>query len=174
MNKFGLIFFALMVIGGVAFFLLREDVPDLSINEFMAHNESCCPDMASGQPEYEDWIEIYNGGKVAVDIGGMYFSQNKKEPLGFHIPDSDPSLTTIQPGGFLVVWADDAPAQGTLHLKFKLDQDGEYVGLFDKNGRTVDGLKFGTQHGNISYGRSPDGGTTWKEFSTPTPGRSNN
>jgi hypothetical protein len=139
----------------------------------MAHNELCCPDLASGQPEYDDWIEIHNAESIPVDIGGMYFSQDKKEPLGYQIPKTNPALTTIPPGGFLVLWADDAPDQGVLHLKFKLDQDGEYVGLFDQSGRTVDGLKFGSQRENYSYGRSPDRSETWTEFSEPTPGKAN-
>ncbi|MBL7874734.1 MAG: hypothetical protein JNL53_03670 [Cyclobacteriaceae bacterium] len=103
----------------------------------------------------------------------MYFSQNKKKPLGYQISDSEPEVTTIAPGGFLLFWADGTPGQGALHLKFKLDQDGEYLGLFNKDGRKIDELKFGKQTINHSYGRETDGSADWKEFSVPTPGKEN-
>ena len=108
-----------------------------------------------------------------IDIGGMYFSQNKKKPLGHLIPVTDPQLTTIPPGGFLLLWADGSPEQGALHLKFKLNQEGEYIGLFNKDGRMIDELKFGKQTANHSYGRASDGSGDWKEFSEPTPGVTN-
>jgi hypothetical protein len=73
----------------------------------------------------------------------------------------------------LVLWADGNPGQGVLHLKFKLNQNGEYIGLFYQDGRKIDGLKFGKQNENTSYGRSSDGNENWKEFSVPTPGEPN-
>ena len=139
----------------------------------MANNTSCCPDQDGGKDEFDDWIEIYNPGTTAIDIGGMYFSQDKDKPLGYQIPQTDSSVTTIQPGGFLLLWADGSREQGILHLKFKLNHNGEYVGLYNKDGRKIDGLKFGQQNENTSYGRTSDGGAEWKEFSAPTPGRSN-
>lgn len=173
LNKFGLIAFSIIVIAVGIIFFMKEEVPILYINEFMANNSSCCPDQDGGKDEFDDWIEIYNPGTTAIDIGGMYFSQHKKEPLGYQIPKTDSKLTTIQPGGFLVLWADGNPGQGVLHLKFKLNQNGEYIGLFYQDGRKIDGLKFGKQNENTSYGRSSDGNENWKEFSVPTPGEPN-
>jgi hypothetical protein len=60
-----------------------------------------------------------------------------------------------------------------LHFKFKLDPDGEYLGLFNKDGRKIDHLKFKKQTVNHSYGRSPNGSGDWKEFSEPTPAAPN-
>ncbi len=174
LNKFGIIVFILLVAAGTTYFMLREDLPTLYINEILTNSTSCCPDVTTGTPEFNDWIEIYNAGTEPVDIGGMYFSQNKKKPLGYQIPDTNPALTTIAPKGFLLLWADGTPEQGPLHLKFRLDQDGEYLGLFNKDGRQLDDLKFGKQTENKSFGRALDGnGDTWKEFSVPTPGQSN-
>ncbi|MBK7651615.1 MAG: lamin tail domain-containing protein [Flammeovirgaceae bacterium] len=173
MNKFGILVFVICVLGGVSYFLLRKDPPRLVINEILANSSNCCPDTSSGAQEFDDWIEIYNADEVPVNIGGMYFSQNKKKPLGYQISDSDPAVTTIAPGGFLLLWADGTPSQGILHLKFKLDQDGEYLGFFNKDGRKIDDLKFGKQAINHSFGRTINGGELWKEFLTPTPGQSN-
>lgn len=173
LNKFGIIVFIVCVLAGASFFLLRKDPPKLVINEILAISSLCCPDTTSGTEEFDDWIEIYNADDVPVNVGGMYFSQNKKKPLGYQISDSEPEVTTIAPGGFLLFWADGTPGQGALHLKFKLDQDGEYLGLFNKDGRKIDELKFGKQTTNQSYGRETDGSEDWKEFSLPTPGATN-
>lgn len=173
LNAFGLIALTLILVAAGIFFLLKEDVPTLYINEFMANNASCCPDRDGGKDEFDDWIEVYNPGKKPIDIGGMWLSQDKEKPLGYQIPKTDSTLTTIQPGGFLLLWADGNRDQGVLHLKFKLNQNGEYIGLFYEDGRKIDGIKFGKQNENISYGRVADGGAELKEFTVPTPGKSN-
>lgn len=173
LNIFGLIALTLILVIAWTYYFLKEDVPKLYINELMPNNLSCCPDTVTGHAEFDDWIEIYNAGKTPVDIGGMYFSQHRDSPLGYRIPKTDPRVTTVQPGGFLIVWADGDTDQGELHLKFKLSQKGEFIGLFNTDGRTIDSLKFTPQDENTSYGRSTDGGKSWKDFSAPTPGKSN-
>ena len=45
------------------------EAPDLVINEFLAATDLCCDD---GNGEMEDFIEIYNPGDEAVDIGGLW------------------------------------------------------------------------------------------------------
>ncbi len=155
-------------------YLLNTDaLPQLVINEFMAFNSSCCPDVNGGVNEYDDWIEIYNKGNVAVNIGDMYLSDDLTNPFNYRIPNESPSATTIQPGGYLLLWADNSPGQGSLHLDFALNTTGEAVGLYYIDGRTIDTYTFGAQNENLSWGRATDGATTWKVFNTPTPGRSN-
>ncbi|MBK5278375.1 MAG: lamin tail domain-containing protein [Bacteroidia bacterium] len=173
LNKFGLIGFGLLMAAGALYFLLRNDRPELYINEFMANNSACCPNSIVQSEELADWIEIYNGGDVAVDIGGMYFSQKKLRREAFQIPKKNPSLTTIEPGGFLLLWADGDPGRGALHVAFKLDQEGEHIGFYDEDGRTIDTITFGSQKENVSWGRTRDGGKSWKEFVVPTPGQTN-
>lgn len=173
LNAFGLISFFIILIAAGTYFYLKESVPNLYINEFMAFNTSCCADTDSGKEEFNDWIEIYNPGATPIDIAGMYFSQDSKKPLGHKIPKTNPELTTIQPGGFLIIWADGSPDQGVLHLKFKLNQNGEYIGLYHEDGRKIDGLNFESQKENRSFGRITDGGEEWQEMSVPSPGKSN-
>jgi hypothetical protein len=173
LNTLGLVSLSLIVATGILFFFLREGPPKLVINEIMADNISCCPDVSSGSEEHDDWIEIYNAGTTPVNIGGMYLSQDKARPTDHKIDDSHPELTTIPPGGFLILWADGTPEQGPLHLEFKLDQDGEYIGLFDQHARTIDSYAFSEQPHDISLGRTVDGGGVWTQFSKPTPGRGN-
>ncbi|MDN5354326.1 MAG: large repetitive protein, partial [Candidatus Cloacimonadota bacterium] len=132
----------------------------LLINEFMASNETT---IADDEGDYDDWIEIYNAGNIAKDIAGMYLTDDLEELTNSQIPADDPDLTTIPPGGFLLLWADKEPEQGALHLAdVKLSGDGEQIGLKDVDGTTIiDSLTFGEQTSDVSYGRLPDGSDTW-------------
>lgn len=173
LNAFGLISLTvILLIAGVIYFM-KEDVPTLYINELMANNTLCCPDRQGDKDEYDDWVEIYNPGESPVDLGGMYVSQDKDNPLGYQIPKTNAAATTIPPKGHLLLWADGSTEQGELHLKFKLNQQGEYFGLNYEDGRKIDGVKFSRQSENFSYGRVTDGASEWKVFSIPTPGKSN-
>ncbi len=146
-------------------------VPQLYINEFMASNSSTIEDPDS-VGEYPDWIEIYNAGATPVDMGRFYFSDSG-DPFDDRIPGNAPDKTTIPPGGYLLFWADSDTDQGPTHLKFKLSINGESIGLYYKDGRLIDTHTFGVQLTDVSEGRSPDGGSTWKKFTTPTPGQPN-
>jgi hypothetical protein len=155
-------------------FLLNTDpLPALKINEFMAFNSSCCPDDDSGTNEFDDWIEIYNSSDQAIDIGGMYLSDDKTNPFNSRLPLDNPSATTIPAKGFIIVWADGSPGQGPLHLDFSLSNAGEDVALFYKDGRLIDSITYGAQTENQSMGRSVDGAGSWVNFGSPTPGASN-
>lgn len=150
---------------------------ELYINEFLASNDAATvdPDEDSndGDP-YEDWFEIYNGGGDAIDIGGMYVSDDGDDITMYQIPSTEPSLTTIQPGGFLIVWCDKELLQGVLHVDFALGSGGEDIVLTESDGLTiVDQLTYEAQTTDISYGRNPDGSDTWEYFSTSTPGATN-
>jgi hypothetical protein len=152
------------------FYLLNEDpLPNLKINEILALNASCCPDNSSGTAEFDDWFEIYNAGTTSVDLNGYHLSDNSGNPFKFRIEGS----TVIPAGGFLLIWADEQGSQGKLHANFQLSGSGEEVGLYYIDGRTIDFRTYGSQAENVSLGRTPDGGDTWRNFSVPTPGRSN-
>ena len=155
------------------YLLNTDELPQLRVNEFMAINVSCCPDHENGTDEFDDWIEIFNAGDVPVDVGGMYLSDDATDPFKNHIPDDDPTATTIPPGGYLVFWADEQGGQGSLHANFKLAADGESVGIYYRDGRTIDVCSFVAQQENVSTGRSVDGAGTWISFSNPTQGASN-
>lgn len=80
----------------------------------------------------------------------------------------------LGPGEHMLLWSDDDEEQGAAHIGFKLDRSGESIGLLDRDGSTViDTIDFGAQAEDVSYGRSVDGGDTWRYFTAPTPGRAN-
>jgi len=139
------------------------------VNEFMAANQNCCDD---GTGEYEDFIELYNYGMEAMDIGGFYFTDIITGSFLYHITDSSASETTINAGGFLVIWADADPEQGPLHVDFTLSGSGEDIGIYDPNGSAIIEMSFSSQGEDTSYGRYPDGAGTW-QFMNPTPGMAN-
>jgi hypothetical protein len=144
----------------------------LFVNEILASNDFTNSDEFEG---FDDWIEIYNSGIVAIDIGGMYISDDLTNVANYQIPETNPELTTIQPGGYLIIWCDKEPDQGVLHADIKLSGTGEDAVLTDKDGTTIiDYYTFGEQTTDISIGRSPDGTENWIEFTSPTPGATNN
>lgn len=142
--------------------------PALFINEFMADNDSIIMDEAG---EYDDWIEIYNGENFPVWLGDKYLTDNLENPDKWMFPD-----ITIQPGEFILVWADEDQNQGPLHTNFKLSKSGEEIGLFDSETTAffpLDTIVYGEQSLNVPYGRFMDGSTPWMFLNTPTPGSSN-
>lgn len=149
----------------------NPDNIQLVINEFMASNSNTIQDS---QGDFDDWIEIYNYGDTPVNIGGMFFTDDLSAPDSWRIPDDNPDITTVFPMDYLLIWADGEPSDGPLHLDFKLNAEGEAIGLFDTDSQTlIDGLTFGNQIENTSYGRFPDGGNNWQIFEIPTPGQPN-
>ena len=148
-----------------------SQTPALFINEFMAENDTTIVDP-NGNGGYPDWIEIYNAEDQAIDLGGMYLSDNLDKPTKFRIPDG----VTIEAGGLLLFWADNDPDQGPTHCNFKLEVNGDEIGLFDSDelgNRSIDVIRFDEQNPDVSMGRSPDGAPDWRFFSNPSPGESN-
>jgi len=140
----------------------------LFINEFLALNESVNQDETG---TYEDWLEIYNPGPDPVDVGGLFLTDDLANTTQWMIPD-----TTLDAGGYLLVWCDDDESDGPLHTNFKLSGSGEAIGLFNRlsaGNEVIDSIIFGVQKDDSSYGRYPDGTDNWIEFATPTPGSAN-
>jgi len=143
----------------------------LVINEFMASNNTSIQDP---QGEYDDWIEMHNFGGDAINIGGMYLTDDPGSPMMWRIPSNDPAATIVPAGGYLVIWADGDDSDPGLHANFKLDADGEEIGLFKSDGITmIDSVVFGEQTTDISYGRYPDGTDNWRFFGSPSPAAEN-
>jgi hypothetical protein len=139
----------------------------------MAENDGYVEDPFGDE---DDWIEIYNYGDEAINIGGMYLTDDLLDQNDFYqIPDSDPEQTTIGAHEFLLIWADKEPLEGPLHIGFKLEKNGEDVGLYESDKITrIDAIDdFPEQYSDESYGRFPDGNDNWIVFLNPTPGSTN-
>ena len=141
------------------------------LNELMASNTQGRQDE---QGQYDDWIELYNSTEVAIDVAGMFLTDDQESPEKWQIPLDSPSLTTIPAGGFLLIWADGDIEQGPLHAGFGLSADGDAVYLFDVDHVTlIDSIEYGLQYPDIAYGRYPDGSETWRSLGTASPGGAN-
>ncbi|MFN0107417.1 MAG: CotH kinase family protein [Blastocatellia bacterium] len=142
----------------------------LLINEVMADNEDAFRDP-DAPTEHDDWIEVFNPGTSAVNMSGMYITDNRNNPTKWKVPEG----VTIPARGYLVFIADDnQTTQGPLHTSFSLDADGEGVFIYATNGTTlIDSVTFGIQQEDISFGRITDGDPIWSIFRPSTPGASN-
>jgi hypothetical protein len=144
------------------------------INEWMAANTGFIRDPADN--DADDWFELYNPNSFAVDIGGLYLTDNLADPLQYQIPNN--GHYTIAPSGYLLVWADNETQQNStnradLHVNFQLRQMGEAIGLFGADGTLIDSVTFGEQTDNVSEGRYPDGTGSIYFLPTPSPRAAN-
>jgi spore coat protein CotH len=162
--------------------LIGYQIPTLYINEIMASNTSTVTDNYG---DYEDWVEIYNPNDFAVNLAGFYFEDDHYEPgavitdrISYAYPDS----TTIPARGFMVIWFDEEPGEGILHIDRKISTSGDAVYLIAPDMLTVVDQKSWTATtgllADLSYGRYPNGTNNWMLFGggnphPVTPGTSN-
>jgi len=148
--------------------VVAPEIPMLFINEFMADNETT---IADENGNFSDWVEVYNAGVSPVWLGNLYLTDNLTNPDKWQMPDH-----TLASGQFVLFWADEKPEQGPFHADFKLDKDGEEIGIFGSESMgfpLIDSVLFGVQSTDISYGRYPDGSDNWEFLIYPTPGFTN-
>lgn len=133
------------------------------INEFVSSNGSTLSDEDGDQP---DWIEIYNPGSDTLSLDGWYLSDDENLPMMWAFPD-----VTLEPGGFLVVYASgkDRTEGDHLHTNFSIRSSGEPLLLSDASGVLIDFVEPVDLPRDVSYGRYPDGAANWLYFSDPTP-----
>ena len=60
-----------------------------------------------------------------------------------------------------------------IHANFKLNKEGEYIGIYDAYKNVIDSLSYSAQITDRSYGRIPQTNNQWAFFSEPTPGSEN-
>lgn len=149
----------------------------LIINEFMCSNDGIPVPGDNG--DFPDWIEIYNTGDTPLDMGGWYCTDDTADMQQYQLPADDPTLTTVPPKGFLILYCDGLGEE--LHTNFKLSGDGEAIGI------SKDGVSFTEAYTycdtacdlpnpatDFSVGRNGDGAETWviynpESATPPTP-----
>ena len=140
---------------------------DVMISEVMASNGFY------EKGEAYDWIELYNDGKQAADLGGWYLSDSKKDPLKWSFPKG----TKLKAGGYLTVFCTGeegvSPGKGdTFYTGYSISASGETLILSDAEGGEVQRVKLPQQYGCVSWGR-PAGGGEYGFFENPTRGKKN-
>ena len=137
----------------------------LVINELMANNGNVIFDETL---EAEDWVELRNYGKTAIDLKDWGLSDDPARPGRWRFRNG----TVIPAGGYLLVWCDDDGTQGPLHTSFNLDRKGESVVLTgpEATGEVlIDLVHFPKLGLNRSYGRIPDGRGPFQKLPDPSP-----
>lgn len=142
------------------------------INEYSASNLTTYTDNYS---KTEDWIELYNTSSSAVNIGGYYLSDDVDFLTQWQIPAG----TIISGNGLLTFWCSgrDESSGGNYHTNFKLKQtknNPESVILSDPSGTIINQFELQVTQVEHSMGRVSNGSETWKIFTIPTKGTSNN
>lgn len=114
-----------------------------------------------GSPD--DWIEFYNAGITAVDLGGYRVQDNgDKNPYSF------PAGTVIEPGAYLVI---DTVTDGAGDFDFGLGK-GDSVRLFDPAGELLEERTWSDgEHALPSYG--VDAAGVWRQSFESTKGAAN-
>ena len=143
---------AFLVVFNLAFssFTMVRAQEKVRINEFMAVNDIGLDDEDRDE---SDWIEIYNPGTDAVDLGGWYLTDKVNDLRQWAFPE-----VILAPDAYLVVFASGknrTDPSGILHTNFKLSGNGEYLGLVRPDGMTVVSEFFPTypnQASDVSYG----------------------
>ena len=133
------------------------------INEIMAGNKTIIPDE---QGEFDDWIELYNTSGDSKLLNEYFLTDNKDIPGKWPLPS-----VNLPANSYLLVWADDDVDQGELHASFKLNNKGEYLGLYEMvNNDFVlrDEIDFLPVTEDLSYGRYPNGSGPFQKLQ-PTP-----
>ncbi|MBN1805811.1 MAG: CotH kinase family protein [Sedimentisphaerales bacterium] len=122
----------------------------IRINEFLAVNDTGLDDEDRDE---SDWIEIYNAGDEAVELGGWYLTDDVNNLTRWVFPD-----VTLAPDAYLVVFASGKDRENPLeelHTNFRLRGAGEYLGLIRPDGKTVVSEfspQYPKQAPDISYG----------------------
>ncbi|NQU27668.1 MAG: choice-of-anchor D domain-containing protein [Candidatus Marinimicrobia bacterium] len=134
------------------------DPPSLFINEIMYNS----PEVADNE-----WIELYNGESVALDLAGYYLKTGSSATVLLILPAG----ASIAPGEYFTI----ALSTGTPPLPFVPDYDGsgsitlndngDLISLYDPNGPLVNSLVFD----DVSpWPPEPDGAGPSLELIAPT------
>ncbi|MEY3010959.1 MAG: hypothetical protein RLZZ314_1601 [Bacteroidota bacterium] len=145
-------------------------------------NEFSCSNYTLGVGgNNEDFVEFFNPGGTAVDLGGYFLSDSPNNPDKFEIPTG----TMVPAGGYLLVMCSgegELPTNlyvgGFLNTNFKINQcQGESLLFSDPSGAPLESYTYlsnvETTQANHSWSRSTDGSADWQICTSPTPNGSN-
>ena len=102
------------------------------LTEFVAENTAGLRDEDG---EFSDWIEVQNTNEFGLELEGFYLTDDAAELSKWRVPSF-----RIPAGGFFVIYASGKDRQkpgSQFHTNFKLSGGGDYLGLVDRDGRTV-------------------------------------
>ncbi len=147
--------------------------PPLWINEVEPDNLTGITNRAG---QHAPWLELFNPSTNTVVLTNLYLSDSYSALTNWAFP----SDAAINPGQFLVVFADGQTNLSTpteLHTSFALNSGSGSVALsrlFGSQPQVLDYLNYADLQPDWSYGSLPDGQSFVRiAFYSPTPGASN-
>ncbi len=148
----------------------RPPVDHVVINEVMTSNLTVPLDSSGRTP---DFVELYNGKTVAVDLTGwmLRYEEPSAAPAGPPLVTTHPLDGEIPAGARRLLLCDER--NGTDHVNYKLNRAAGTLTLLDPAGEAVDSFSWENQPEDVSQGRFSDGATAWVTKSPPDPGQPN-
>ena len=125
--------------------------------------------LTSPQGPSDDFIEILNPNSAPVNIGGLSLTDT---PIGAPNRHRIPELSFIAGNSYFVFTADGS-ANEFEDVNFQLSSDLGEVALVGPGNRPIDSIVYGPQRPGVSYGRCPDGSSSFGFLVLPTPGSPN-
>ena len=126
-------------------------------------------EVMSPATNFDSWIEVYNPGETAVNLGGMFLSVDPGNQYQWQMPNN---MGIVPANGFKVIWLGSNNIKNN-QAPFKLDCDGGTVFLSDKNGDLITKQNYPEAMSRTAYARKTDGGNEWGWTATPTPEATN-
>ncbi len=144
---------------------LSDGVTPIVVNEVSAKNSIYVNEYF----KRNDWIELYNTTGEAINVEGMFLTDDADDPEQFVLPAAE-----IPAKGYLIIWADKLDPLSQLHANFKLGNDNNAIVMLTAADHSWSNtLTYNAHTGMQSVGRYPDGGRCTYLMTTPTIGKAN-
>jgi len=135
---------------------------ELKFNEIVSNNAGVWVDEVG---ETDDYIELVNIAAEPLQLS-RYSIENAR---GRHsLPDA-----VVAPAEVILLWADATPAQGPLHLDFKVSASGVNLRLLRDENVLVDSVQVPALAEHHAFVRIPDGTGDFSDCGWATPARLN-
>ncbi|RLD89925.1 MAG: hypothetical protein DRJ09_05845 [Bacteroidetes bacterium] len=162
-----------------------ENYTDITINELITKDTSDVY-FVDESGKAADWVELYNKGNKAVNIAGMWITDNPGTEADYNqIPENSNNVTIIPPKGFVVIICGakdaggvDVPtsiADGKIFINMGLSSSKDHnVAIYTPEKTEIDKTDdFNGLADDKSFGRETDGNGNWMVMATKTPGAPN-
>lgn len=116
----------------------------LVVNEVLAWNVS----TLEHHGRYPGLVELYYDGRATLDLTGMSMTDEATGPAKFIFWNE-----VIQPGQYLLLYADGRIDVPGILIGFDLDKGGGGIYLRDRSGVVIDSVEYGQQLPDLSIGR---------------------
>lgn len=151
-----------------------DPIPPLWINEVLPENTAGILDASGSRVP---WLELFNPSTNQVSLFGLALGTNLTSPALW----SFPADTAIEPGAFLLLFADgltNLSSKQELHAGFALAPETGSLALVRVSvsaTQVLDFVSYSSLSPNTSFGSVPDGQSfARRQLYFPTPGATNN